>query len=580
MKLSFKIPIAFAVALLSMFAGALYGIHALNRSIDTYRITVQDNVANERMVSATLVAFKLQVQEWKDTLLRGKDPAKLDKYWSAFQTREHTVDTLAAQLKKKLPDGESRALVEKFADAHVSMGQGYRKGFDAFKAGGFEPTAGDAAVAGVDREPAALLEQAVQKIAADSAQVAAQAALDARHATQISVVLMLVVLALSMLGGFLFSRTVSRPLGHALGCARAVATGDLTVDLNARGNDEIAELLGALRDMQASLATVVAKVRLNAEGVATSSAEIAAGNLNLSSRTEEQAASLEETAASMEELTTTVRHNADNARRAATLASAASKTATHGGAMMDQVIDTMHGIADSSNKVGEIIAVIDAIAFQTNILALNAAVEAARAGEQGRGFAVVAGEVRTLAQRSAVAAREIKDLIAQSSGRVEAGSTLVGDAGRTIAQIVGSVQKVNDIIGEISSASHEQSTGIDQVNTAVIQMDQVTQQNAALVEQASAAAQALAEQARSLRDAVAVFKLRDEAAAVPEWQPGVRFGDQPVGQPASRFLTRPNTQRATRKVELPAGMPRGASMNMETVPASLIEHPEAEWQTF
>jgi methyl-accepting chemotaxis protein len=259
---------------------------------------------------------------------------------------------------------------------------------------------------------------------------------------------------------------------------------------------------------------VVAKVRLNAEGVATASAEIAAGNLNLSSRTEEQAASLEETAASMEELTTTVRHNADNARQAATLAGAAAQTAAQGGAMMDQVIETMHGIADSSNKVGEIIAVIDAIAFQTNILALNAAVEAARAGEQGRGFAVVAGEVRTLAQRSATAAREIKDLIGQSSGRVEAGSALVGDAGQTIAHIVGSVQKVNDIIGEISAASHEQSTGIDQVNTAVVQMDQVTQQNAALVEQASAAAHALAEQAKSLRDAVAVFKLRDQTAGL------------------------------------------------------------------
>jgi len=512
MKLSLKIPLAFTVALLLMFAGALYGIFALNQSINAYRTTVQDNAANERMVSATLVAFKLQVQEWKDTLLRGKEPANLDKYWSAFQTREKTVGTLAAELRTKLPEGESRTLIERFAIAHASMGEGYRKGFEAFKSADFDPSAGDKAVAGVDREPSALLEQAAQKIAADSAEVSAKAAIDARHATEISVALMLAVLALAMIGGVMFSRSVSLPLGHALRCARAVATGNLSMDFDSSGKDEIAQLLAALKDMQSSLSQVVAKVRENAEGVATASAEIASGNLNLSSRTEEQAASLEETAASMEELTGTVRQNAENARQASTLADAASHTASRGGVMMGQVVETMHGIADSSSKVAEIIAVIDAIAFQTNILALNAAVEAARAGEEGRGFAVVAAEVRTLAQRSATAAKEIKALIAQSTDRVNAGSVLVGDAGQIIAEIVGSVQRVTDIVGEISSASQEQSTGIEQVNTAVTQMDEVTQQNAALVEEASAAAHALAEQANSLRDAVAVFTLRGDAS--------------------------------------------------------------------
>ena len=313
MKLSLKIPLAFAAALLLMFAGALYGIFALNQSINAYSATVQDNVANERMVSATLVAFKLQVQEWKDTLLRGKNPAQLDKYWSAFQRREKTVDKLTAELKTTLPEGESRTLIERFAAAHVSMGEGYRKGFEAFKSADVDPTVGDKAVAGVDREPSVLLEQAARKIAADSAQVAAKAAIDARHASEISVALMLGVLALAMIGGFLFSRTVSRPLGRALDCARAVATGDLSMDFDSTGKDEIAQLLVALKEMQASLSHVVAKVRQNAQGVATASAEIASGNLNLSSRTEEQAASLEETAASMEELTTTVRQNAENA---------------------------------------------------------------------------------------------------------------------------------------------------------------------------------------------------------------------------------------------------------------------------
>jgi methyl-accepting chemotaxis protein len=522
MKLSLKIPLAFTVALLLMFAGALYGIFALNQSINAYGTTVQDNVANERMVSATLVAFKLQVQEWKDTLLRGKDPADLDKYWTAFQTREKTVSTLAAELKTKLPEGESRTLIERFAIAHTSMGEGYRKGFEAFKSAGFEPSAGDKAVAGVGREPSALLEQATQKIAADSAQVSAQAAIDAHHATEISIALMLAVLALAMIGGVMFSRTVWRPLGHALSCARAVATGNLSMDFDSSGKDEIAQLLAALKDMQSSLSQVVAKVRENAEGVATASAEIASGNLNLSSRTEEQAASLEETAASMEELTGTVRQNAENARQASTLADAASHTASRGGVMMGQVVETMHGIADSSSKVAEIIAVIDAIAFQTNILALNAAVEAARAGEEGRGFAVVAAEVRTLAQRSASAAKEIKALIAQSTDRVNAGSVLVGNAGQIIAEIVGSVQRVTDIVGAISSASQEQSTGIEQVNTAVTQMDEVTQQNAALVEEASAAAHALAEQANSLRDAVAVFTLRGDSSRSGEVSTGSR----------------------------------------------------------
>jgi methyl-accepting chemotaxis protein len=516
MKLSQKIPLAFAAALLLMFAGALYGIFALNRSIDAYGTTVQNNVANERAVSAMLVAFKLQVQEWKDTLLRGKDPAKLDKYWSAFQKREQTVDALAADLKAKLPEGESRALIEQFATAHAAMGQGYRRGFDAFKASGFEPSAGDTAVAGVDRQPAALLEQAAQKIAAESAQVSAQAALEAHRANLLSISLMLAVLALALIGGYVFSRSVTRPLGHALDCAKAVSSGDLSHDLHdfdTDGRDEVAQLLQALKHMQMSLSNVVSKVRRNAEDIATASAEIASGNLDLSSRTEQQAAALEETAASMEQITATVRQNADNAQTASSLADDAAQTASRGGAMMDQVVETMHGIADSSGKVADIISVIDGIAFQTNILALNAAVEAARAGEQGRGFAVVASEVRTLAQRSANAAKEIKTLIEQSTGRVDAGSALVGDAGRIIGEIVGSVERVTHIVGAISSASNEQTSGIEQVNVAVTQMDQVTQQNAALVEQASAAAHALAEQAQSLREAVSVFRLGRETYA-------------------------------------------------------------------
>jgi methyl-accepting chemotaxis protein len=335
--------------------------------------------------------------------------------------------------------------------------------------------------------------------------------------------LMIVLVILSVLTGVgigvWLSRSLTRQLGTepaiAADVARGVADGDLSVHIDLRPGDSDS-LMASLKNMRDSLSRVVSQVRQNAEGVATASAQIAQGNLDLSSRTEEQAASLEETASSVEELTATVRQNADNAKQAATMANTASETARRGGEVVGRVIETMNGISGSSTKMSEIIGAIEGIAFQTNILALNAAVEAARAGEQGRGFAVVAGEVRTLAQRSATAAKEIKDLISESVNRVDAGSKLVEEAGCTINEIVQSVKRVTDIVSEISSASQEQSTGIEQVNQAVSQMDQVTQQNAALVEEASAAAQSMAQQAQALRVAVAVFKVGDaDSGSVP-----------------------------------------------------------------
>jgi methyl-accepting chemotaxis protein len=338
-------------------------------------------------------------------------------------------------------------------------------------------------------------------------------------------VIVLAVVAL-LLGGvlaWLLTRSITRPLNEAVRVAQTVADGDLTSRIESSSRDETGQLMQALKNMNASLATVVSGVRQGTDAIATASSEIAAGNQDLSSRTEEQASSLEQTAASMEELTSTVKQNADNARQANQLALSASEVAVKGGNVVGQVVDTMASINASSKKIVDIIGVIDGIAFQTNILALNAAVEAARAGEQGRGFAVVASEVRNLAQRSGAAAKEIKGLIDDSVGKVDMGSALVGEAGKTMAEIVGSVKRVTDIIGEITAASQEQSTGIEQVNQAIAQMDQVTQQNAALVEEAAAAAQSMQEQAASLVQAVSVFKLdgppRQAATALRQTSP-------------------------------------------------------------
>jgi methyl-accepting chemotaxis protein-2 (aspartate sensor receptor) len=314
-------------------------------------------------------------------------------------------------------------------------------------------------------------------------------------------------------------RTVIAPLRGAVQRLDAIAEADLTDPLPEAGKNEIGRLFGAMGTMQQNLTNIVGRVREGSNEIHHGTREIASGNADLSSRTEQQAASIQETAASMEEMTATVKQNADNARQASTLAADASTTAERGGQVVAQVVQTMHGISTSSKKVADITSVIDSIAFQTNILALNASVEAARAGEQGRGFAVVAGEVRNLASRSADAAKEIKTLIDASVTQIQQGSTLVEQAGTTMSDVVTAVRRVTDIMDEISAASQEQSDGIEQVSQAVGQMDQVTQQNAALVQQASAAAASLEEQANRLEQAVAVFKLLGVQAATHQVLP-------------------------------------------------------------
>lgn len=325
-----------------------------------------------------------------------------------------------------------------------------------------------------------------------------------------STVSIVVALILAVVIGMMLIRSILGPLNEAITIANAVAAGDLTSRINVNSTNETGRLLQTLQQMNDNLIDLVGKVRSGTDSIFTASGEIASGNSDLSQRTEEQASSLEETASSMEELTSTVKQNADNARQANQLASGASEVAVKGGTVVGEVVRTMSEINESSKKIVDIISVIDGIAFQTNILALNAAVEAARAGEQGRGFAVVATEVRTLAQRSAAAAKEIKELISDSVGKVEVGTELVGQAGKTMDEVVISVKRVTDIMAEISAASQEQSSGIEQVNQAITQMDEVTQQNAALVEEAAAASESMQEQAESLLRAVATFKLSQQ----------------------------------------------------------------------
>ncbi|WP_413460293.1 methyl-accepting chemotaxis protein [Herbaspirillum huttiense] len=394
----------------------------------------------------------------------------------------------------------------------------------------------------------------------------AKAVADGALAIQVTLACSGMAVLASIILGYLMARSIVRPLNEAVRVAENVAAGDLTTRIEPHSKDETGQLMVALRKMNDNLVDIVSGVRRSTDSIATASGEIASGNLDLSSRTEQQAGSLEETASAMEEMTSTVRQNADNARQANQLATTASEVAKQGGEIVGRVVTTMEEINQSSRKIVDIIGVIDGIAFQTNILALNAAVEAARAGEQGRGFAVVASEVRSLAQRSAAAAKEIKGLISDSVAKVEGGSALVADAGNTMEQVVSSVRSVTDIVAEISAASVEQSTGIEEINRAVGQMDESTQQNAALVEQAAAAAGALQEQAARLATAISIFKLAQGATVTPP----------PVAKPTQTVRPAPVVKAA------PAPRVLQASAVATAKPASkaVARADEDLWETF
>jgi len=506
MKLSLKLPLAFALALAMLFIGGMFGIYQLNQAVRIYEVDVQHAVQSHKVAAKAATHFAIAVQEWKNVLLRGKDPKKLDTYWTSHLKNMQELHGDNENLAVLITAGPAKQLQQKLDSSLKTTAERYKKAFDEFKAAAMDSTAGDLSAQGADREASALLEQLMEQLSKEEKAIAESASAGAKTSSILAYALMLVATVLSMAGAVWLSRQITRPLAHAVEVADKVAHGDLNNTIIVNRNDEIGALMVSLGDMQSNLAKLVIDVRNGSDNVSLASAEIAQGNNELSARTEQQASALEETAASMENLSSAVKQNADRARQANQLAMNASVVAVKGGEVVSQVVDTMKGINESSRKISDIISVIDGIAFQTNILALNAAVEAARAGEQGRGFAVVASEVRSLAGRSAEAAKEIKSLINASVERVEHGSTLVNQAGLTMTEVVGSIRRVTDIMGEISAASSEQASGVAQVGEAVGQMDQTTQQNAALVEEMAAAASSLKSQANDLVQVVSRFK--------------------------------------------------------------------------
>jgi methyl-accepting chemotaxis protein len=580
MKLSLKLPLAFALALTLLLAGALFGIWRLNQAIASFEVDVLHEVAGQKKGAEISAHFSVAIQEWKNTLLRGSDPTALEKYWSAHQKEMGEVALRIQELDKLVDEkAAARPLVTKLRTEMEGAQAGYKQAFEAYKAAANDPVVGDQAAKGKDREAANTLNELRAALSKAEEAASVSAADGAKSATRIAVIVMLLITVIAVLGSVWLSRQIVTALHQAVDLADKVARGDLSSSTAVQGSDEIADLLRSLATMQQNLVGLVSKVRQGSDSVANASSEIASGNNDLSARTEQQAAALQETASSMAQLGSTVNNSADSARQASQLATNASSVAVRGGEVVGRVVETMKGINDSSRKIADIISVIDGIAFQTNILALNAAVEAARAGDQGRGFAVVASEVRALAGRSAEAAKEIKTLIGASVERVEQGSILVDQAGETMNEVVAAIRRVTDIVGEISAASAEQSSGVAQVGQAVNQIDQATQQNAALVEEMAAAASGLKSQALELVNAVSVFKLQDGMTVAPS--------RQTLAAPTS--LPRPAAPRqlsGNRKVA-----PKPAAKALAKTPSPKLAPPPAaapkavaaaddEWETF
>ena len=510
-----RLAIGFALTLATAVLIAAVGIARVNSGAASTAQVLAEPLAKERMITEWYMQIFAAVRRTA-AIVKSSD-AELGPYFKedAAQTGKRSSE-LMKQIEPLITPGEEKALFERIGEQRKAYSSARDEAIKA-KADGNVELANRILDERFTPTAKAYQESVQQLVAMQHASIAATArAIGAQASSSETLIAMLALFSvvLGALSSWLLTRGIVRPIREAVRLAETVASGDLTRRIDASTRDETGALLRALRHMNDSLVQIVTEVRGGTDAIAGASNEIAAGNLDLSSRTEQQAGSLEETAASMEQLTGTVRQNADNARQANQLAITASNVALEGGAVVGQVITTMGSINESSRKIVDIIGVIDGIAFQTNILALNAAVEAARAGEQGRGFAVVASEVRTLAQRSAAAAKEIKGLIGDSVDKVDLGAKLVDQAGATMEQVVESIRRVTDIMAEITHASAEQTSGIEQVNQAIAHMDEATQQNAALVEESAAAAASMQDQAAKLAQAVGVFRL-DGAAAAP-----------------------------------------------------------------
>ncbi len=526
LKVRTRLTAGFLAVFVLVGAASVVGIWKLGQLGDVVHEVVTDHT--DKLATAQRWAKHIETNLVRTRIsLLLNDSKAVERIGVEMGMTSKAVTELQVKIEKTVTDPEEKAALASIAGLRARDRQGRSQLLDR-RAGGDD----------VSEELAKVLEpQATAYLGAiedfvhmqerqlESARREAEDAV--KRARALMAALVAIGFAFSLAAAATITRSIVGPIREARAGALRIASGDLTASVTVTGRDEIAELMQGIAEMQESLRGIASKVRESSEAVATAATQIAAGNTDLSSRTEEQASSLQETAASIEEMTATVNLNAQNATQASGVAATAADVARKGGEAVDEVVSMMEGIQAASRKIGDIIGVIDSIAFQTNILALNAAVEAARAGEQGRGFAVVAAEVRNLAQRSAEAAKEIKSLITDSVGRVDAGARLADDAGKTMGAVVESVRRVSDIIGEIAGATTEQSTGIAQVNTAVGDLDKVTQQNAALVEESTAAAESLRGLAAQLVDAVAVFRLA-EAQATLAAAPAARIAPAPA----------------------------------------------------
>ncbi len=535
LKIGTRLGFGFSLILLMLTAMTIIGILRLSSAS-----SMTDHMINEKIRDERLIAEWGKIIEVNAARTTGAwmvaDPADQKKLEGMMAESSGRATKIQDQIGASIEDEELKPLFKKVLDTRKTYTEIRKAVFAAKNAGDLEK--GKSLYEGDMAQSRVLYLDALKKFADKQAELLDQAAVEIQQQyTSGRTLLVLLGLAAIVMGVFAawwITRTITNPINEAVKVAETVSSGDLTSDIQISSSDETGQLMTALKTMNTSLVNIVGQVRNGTDLMAHASTEIAAGNHDLSSRTEQQASSLQETASSMEELTSTVRFNAENAREANKLAVTASEIASRGGVVVGEVVSTMGSINDSSRKIVDIISVIDSIAFQTNILALNAAVEAARAGEQGRGFAVVASEVRNLAQRSAAAAKDIKGLIDDSVLKVAQGSDLVDKAGQTMSEIVVSIGRVTQIMTQISHASEEQSIGIAQVNDAITQMDQVTQQNAALVEEAAAAAESMQEQSAKLADVVSVFKLdasqmATQARALPPARPRVAV---PARRPA------------------------------------------------